>query len=395
MILKDDLIVLLNNIESARIERTESINDTDKFSKAVCAFANDLPNTGKPGYLVIGANDRSGHPIGLQVTDELLRNLGGLRSDGNILPLPAISIEKFTLSGGDVAVVEVQPSDMPPVRYKGQVWVRIGPRRAVANEHEERILTERRASHAKNFDIWPVKEAKISDLSQRLFSDYRNSIIDPETIAENHRSIEEQLASLRFFDLLGSCPTFAGILLFGTNPRYYIPGAYIQFLKFPGTVMTDTPTDQLEISGTVPNMADIVKDKIIAYNQTNMKHGDSLRDIITPDYPEWAFREFLHNALIHRDYQSNAPIRFYWFEDRVEIQSPGGLYGRVTVDTMMRVNDYRNPVIAEAMKALGYVNRFGFGIQNAQKLLKENANPSAEITADQHTVLVIIRKGKS
>jgi ATP-dependent DNA helicase RecG len=395
MISKSELIALLNDMESSRIERTESISDTDKFSKAVCAFSNDLPNTRKPGYLVIGADDKSGKPSGLRVTDELLRNLGGLRSDGNILPLPAISIEKLSFDDGDVAVVEVQPCDMPPVRYKGQVWVRIGPRRAVANEHEERILAERRTSQAKNFDIWPVKEAKISDLSQRLFSDYRNSIVDSDIIAENHRSIEEQLASLRFFDLLNNCPTIGGILLFGSNPRYYLPGSYIQFLKFPGNAMTETPIDQLEISGTVPNMADIAKEKVIGYNQTRMKRGDDLRDIISSDYPEWAFREFLHNALIHRDYQSNAPVRFYWFEDRVEIQSPGGLYGRVTVDTITRVNDYRNPVIAEAMKALGYVNRFGYGIQNAQKLLEKNGNPPAEITADQHTVLVIIRKGRA
>ncbi len=395
MISKDELIVLLADLESSRIERTRAVDNTDKFSKAVCAFSNDLPNTGKPGYLIIGVDDKSGKPAGLRVTDGLLQNLGGLRSDGNILPLPSINIEKYSFDDGEIAVVEVQPSDMPPVRYKGQVWVRIGPRRGVANEQEERILTERRTSHVKNFDIWPVKESKINDLSQRMFSDYRKIFIDPDIIAENRRTIEEQMASLRLFDLSALCPTVAGILLFGTNPRYYIPGAYVQFLKFPGTVPTDTPTDQLEISGTVPNTANIIRDKIIACNQTHMKHGDVFRDKITADYPEWAFREFLHNALIHRDYQSNAPIRFHWFDDRVEIQSPGGLYGRVTIDTIMRVNDYRNPVIAEAMKVLGYVNRFGFGIQNAQKLLNENGNPPAEIIADQHTVLVIIRKEKT
>jgi ATP-dependent DNA helicase RecG len=83
-------------------------------------------------------------------------------------------------------------------------------------------------------------------------------------------------------------------------------------------------------------------------------------------------------------------VRFYWFEDRIEIQSPGGLFGRVTLESITRINDYRNPDIAEALKALGYVNRFGYGIQNAQFLLQKNGNPPAEITADQHTVLVTI-----
>ncbi len=80
------------------------------------------------------------------------------------------------------------------------------------------------------------------------------------------------------------------------------------------------------------------------------------------NYPEVAVREILLNAVLHRDYQSHTPVRFYWFSDRIEIQSPGGLYGEVTKDSLTRRNSYRNPVIAEAMKSLGYVNRFGYGI---------------------------------
>jgi ATP-dependent DNA helicase RecG len=389
MISKDDLITLLTDIESARIERTEAIKNTDKFSQAVCAFANDIPNTCQPGYLAIGVDD-SGRPSGLTVTDELLRNLAQLRSDGNILPLPALSVEKFVFPDGEVAIVEVLPSEMPPVRYKGQIWIRVGPRRALANEQKEHILLEKRIARAHSFDIRPVPEATLKDLSLRIFTEYRNTVIAQETIAENHRSIEEQLASLRFYDIRNNCPTNAGILLFGINPRFYLPGAYLQFLRFPGKTMTDTPIDQLEISGTVPAIAELAKEKFIAHNKTHMKHGDDFRDEISYDYPEWSIREFLHNAIIHRDYQSNAPVKFYWFEDRIEIQSPGGLYGRVTLETMMHINDYRNPVIAEALKALGYVNRFGFGIQNAQNLLEKNGNPLAKISADEFTVLVTI-----
>jgi ATP-dependent DNA helicase RecG len=389
MISKEDLESLLQDIESARIERTEAIKDTEKFSRAVCAFANDIPDTRQPGYLVVGVDD-NGKPISLKVTDELLRNLSGLRADGNILPLPALSIEKFIFSDGEVAVVEVLPSDMPPVRYKGQIWIRVGPRRAIANEQEEHILLEKRIARAHTFDMWPVSEATVKDLSLRLFTDYRNTVIAPEIIIENHRSIEDQLASLRFYDLRNKCPTNAGILLFGNNPRFHLPGAYVQFLRFPGKTMTELPIDQLEINGTVPAIADLAKEKFLAHNKTRMRRGDGFRDELSYDYPEWSIREFLHNALIHRDYRSNAPVRFYWFEDRIEIQSPGGLFGRVTLESITRINDYRNPVIAEALKALGYVNRFGYGIQNAQFLLQKNGNPPAEITADQHTVLVTI-----
>ena len=129
MIYEDELSKLLAEAEADRIERTTSIKDTDKFSEAVTAFANYLPNHRLPGYLVIGVND-DGTPSGLEVTDQLLQNLGGLKSDGNIQPLPSLNVAKFSLPGGDIAVVEVLPSDLPPVRYKGRVCVRVGPRKA-------------------------------------------------------------------------------------------------------------------------------------------------------------------------------------------------------------------------------------------------------------------------
>src|SRR5262249_53213961 len=139
MITADELRIVLADLESDR-ERTVSTNNTDKFSIAVTAFSNDLADYRLPGYLVIGARN-DGALSGLKVTDELLQNLAALRSDGNIQPLPVLRVAKFTYPDGDAAVVEVLPSDLPPVRYKGQVWIRVGPRRGVASEQEERILT--------------------------------------------------------------------------------------------------------------------------------------------------------------------------------------------------------------------------------------------------------------
>jgi hypothetical protein len=71
---------------------------------------------------------------------------------------------------------------------------------------------------------------------------------------------------------------------------------------------------------------------------------------------------------------------------------PGGLYGEVTPQNNTRQNSYRNPVIAEAMKSLGYVNRYGYGIQRAQKLLADNGNPPAEFSLEAGSVLVTIRR---
>lgn len=386
------LLELLSELESDRVERTESLTNTDKFCQAICAFANDLPNHRVPGYLLIGVKD-DGRLAGLNVTDQLLQNLGAIRSDGHILPQPVMSVAKFSFPEGDVAVVEVLPSDMPPVRYKGVVWVRVGPRKGTANEQDERVLTEKRVARAHTFDVLPFPEAKLSDLSLRLFSEYRAQVVSAEVIEANHRTPEEQLASLRLFDLSKKCPTTTGILLFGNNPRFFLPGAYVQFLRFAGTTMTEMPIDQKEFSGDMRTVLDGLRDKFRACNQVGMKAGEGFQDKLLPDYPEWAVRELFHNAVIHRDYQSNTPIRFYWFADRIEIQSPGGLYGEVTPSTIMTRNSYRNPVMAEALKTMGYVNRFGFGIQQAQKLLAENGNPQAEFSIEDRVVGITIRRG--
>lgn len=143
MITKEELQELLGSTETYRVEKTVSTGNMDKFCEAICAFANDLPHSKKKGYLIIGVND-DGTLSGLKVDDSLLKKIAAIRSDGNILPLPVMSVEKFEFPEGDVLVAEVSPSLIPPVRYRGRVFVRIGPRRDIASEAEERILTERR-----------------------------------------------------------------------------------------------------------------------------------------------------------------------------------------------------------------------------------------------------------
>ncbi len=389
MITEDELKEIMSDLEADYIERTVSVDNTDKFGQAICAFANDLPNHRRPGYLLIGVRD-NGALSGLTVTDELLKNLGGIRSDGNVLPQPYMNVGKCSLSDGDVAVVEVYPSDLPPVRYKGRVHIRVGPRKGIANEQEERVLTERRVALARSFDAHPCSEATLDEIALGQFDAYRREAVDPETISANHRSVELQLASLRLYDPERACPTHAGVLLFGKNPRFFMPGAYVQYLKLPGTDLTELPDDQAEISGDLHSVLRELEGRLKLLIHTTMRAVSGLEETLQPDYPEWALRELLMNAVMHRNYDSNSPIRFYAFSDHIEIQSPGGLYGEATPENFPTRNSYRNPVIAEAMKSLGFVNRFGYGVQRAQALLAQNGNLPAQFEFDEHSVLVKI-----
>ena len=117
----------------------------------------------------------------------------------------------------------------------------------------------------------------------------------------------------------------------------------------------------------------------------------AFRERTEADYPPVALRELLLNAIMHRSYESNAPVRLNWFDDRIEVQNPGGLYGMASPENFPRQTDYRNPVVAGAMATLGYVNAFGRGVIRAQEALRRNGNPPAEFTFEPSHVLATIR----
>src|ERR1043165_3753006 len=108
-----DLEQLLTDLESDRVERKESLAAIDKIQQAICAFANDLPDHRKPGILFIGTKD-DGSCAGLRVEAKRRGRLADVRSEGNILPMPMMTVQKRILSGCEVAVVSVEPSDAPP-----------------------------------------------------------------------------------------------------------------------------------------------------------------------------------------------------------------------------------------------------------------------------------------
>ena len=105
-------------------------------------------------------------------------------------------------------------------------------------------------------------------------------------------------------------------------------------------------------------------------------------------------REFLRNASIHRNYENSlTPVRLSWFADRVEILSPGSTFGEVRRDSVGQgVTSYRNPTVAEEMKNLGFMQRFGLGIETARRALSENGNPPPEFDVQDQFVLVTVRR---
>lgn len=210
---------LLADIESDRVERKPSLADASKIRQTVCAFANDLPNHRQPGVLFIGARD-DGSCAGLAITDQLLLALSDIRSDGNTVPFPNITVQKRVLNGCELAVVIVQPSDAPPIRYQGRVWIRVGPGLSPATPEEERRLNEKRRSRDLPTDATPVEHATLNDLDLELFrASYLPASVAPEIIEENRRPLEQQMESLRLITRRDGewIPTVLGILVTGKS----------------------------------------------------------------------------------------------------------------------------------------------------------------------------------
>jgi len=391
-----ELEAMLCDLESDAIERKESFKGDapTKVREAVCAFANDLPDHRRPGVIFIGARD-DGSPAGLVVTDELLLQLADMKTDGNIVPPPTLTVEKRLLRGSEMAVVTVWPADSPPARFKGRIWIRVGPRRAIASAQDERILNEKRRHRDAHFDAQPLPTATLTDLSRRRFEeDYLPSAFSSDVLAANDRSYEQRLAATKMVlstDL--PTPTVAGILALGIRPRDFIPGAYIQFLRVAGREWGDPIHDEAVLEGPIGDLVRRVDEKLAAHNRTTVDFTSGPVESRSSTYPMAALQQLVRNAVMHRAYEgTNSPIRVYWFDDRIEIISPGGPYGIVTSESFGQpgVVDYRNPILAEAMRVLGLVQRFGFGIPTARRELREKNHPDpaflVEATRVQCTV---------
>lgn len=392
-----ELEALLNDLESDRAERKESFKGDapEKVRQAICAFANDLPNHGKAGVVFIGARD-DGTAAGLVVSDELLLTLASIRSEGQVLPIPTMTVEKRILKGAEMAVVTVLPADAPPVIYKGRIYIRTGPRRDIASRQDERILNEKRRHRDLPFDLHPVSFATLADLSRPLFEqEYLPSAFAPEILAANQRNHEERLAACRMIEAPDSpVPTVLGCIVLGVRTRDLVACNYIQFLRIDGTTLADPIKDAEPIDGPLGEMLRRLDDKLESHIHTAVEIASGRTDVRKPDYPLAALQQLARNAVMHRTYEAtNAPIRITWFSDRIEIINPGGPFGAVTKQNFGTpgLTDYRNPNVAEAMLVLGYVQRFGVGIQLAQQHLANNGNPPARFEPHDSHVLVEIR----
>lgn len=169
----------------------------------------------------------------------------------------------------------------------------------------------------------------------------------------------------------GLSPTYAALLLFGRHPQQWLPNATILAARFSGLTFADRFIKQ-DIGGPLPDQL----------RQAEIFVRENLRSVVrlvglthqeTSEYPVEAVRELLVNAVAHRDYnQQGDTIHLNIFADRIEIHSPGGLPGPVTLDNLLEARFSRNAVIVQVLSDLGFVERLGYGLDRVVTVVRQN-----------------------
>ena len=249
-------------------------------------------------------------------------------------------------------------------------------------------------------DVRPVPRATRQTLDAAALDEYlfflkRNR---PNLASMSRSDMEEMMSVTR-----DGAPTLASVLLFGVYPQAFFPQLVINAVSVPGTELGETGAagerfiDNRRIEGTLSQMLDgallFVKNNI---KYTTVVDPNTGKRTDRGEYPMTAVREAVLNALIHRDYSIHTegmPIQLLMFQDRMEIRSPGGLYGRLRIDQLGRVQpDTRNPALVVAMEALNLTENRYSGIPTIRRELRLAGMPEPEFQDQQGVFTVRFRK---
>jgi ATP-dependent DNA helicase RecG len=186
-------------------------------------------------------------------------------------------------------------------------------------------------------------------------------------------------------------PTRAGILLFGKDPQQFIRGSEITAARFGGMEMGDIFTRQ-DITGTLPEQLRRAQTFLADHLRKQVQIGQTMAREEQYEYPMEAARELVVNAVAHRDYSIQGDgVRLYLFADRMEVTSPGGLPGPVTVDNIAEERFSRNPIIVQVLSDMGFIERLGYGVDRVIALMKQQNLPPPEFEETAGGVRVTLR----
>jgi ATP-dependent DNA helicase RecG len=321
------------------------------------------------GNILVGVSPRAGRIQGVRDPDEMIDRIfqAALLSDPPlVLPLPRVE----SVDGASVVRVTVPPGLPHVYSLEGRYLGRSGKQESPLPARQLRALLVERG--VIQFEARVPPKATMDDLDFEQVAAYLLTLglpgdDDPQDVLQRRGCAVLEDGDLR--------PTYGALLLFGSHPQQWLPSASILAARFPGTAISDEFLKQ-EIRGTLPDQL----------RQAETFVRDNLRSVArlvgltreeTPEYPLEAVRELLVNAIAHRDYsQQGDSIHLHIFADRLEVHSPGGLPGPVTLANLLEARFSRNAVVAQVLSDLGFVERLGYGLNRVVTVMKQNNLPT-------------------
>jgi ATP-dependent DNA helicase RecG len=394
--IENELIMLVNDIrkkkcESNYIELKAATKGCPKIFDTLSSFSNQ-ENGGK---IIFGIDENNNYDIcGVYDAADLQKKImeQSLQMEPVVRPLCTVA----TINGKTVVCAEIQGIDnfSKPCFYKGVGRLK-GSYIRVADG--DRLMTEYEIYSYEAFKKKIEDELRIADranIEDIMTNNLEKYLLELRSKKSNFTNLSnEKICYLQGF-INKSKPTLAGVMMFSDYPQAFFPQLCITAVSIPGTEMSEIGSvgerfiDNERIDGTFTQM---LNDALI-FVRKNIKSKTIIDEntgkrVDKPDYPIVAIRELIINALVHRDYSIHTdytPITIKIFSDRFEIENPGGLYGRMTIDQLGKVSaNTRNPFIANALEILGETENRYSGIPTIINAMKEYGLPEPKFESER------------
>lgn len=392
--LENELLELIAKIrnqkcESNYIELKAARKGCPKLFDTFSSFSNQKNG----GTIVFGIDENFDYEIcGVYNADDLINRIAeqSLQMEPVIRPLcTSVTVDGKTVVSAEIAEID---NFSKPCFYKGAgrlhgSYIRVGDNDRAMTEYE--VYSYEAFKKKIQDELRVVDKADEQDIITKAFEKY---IIEVKTKKKNLASLSpDKIARLQGFAADGK-PTLAGVLLFSEYPQAFFPQLCITAIRVSGTEIGEAGSDDRfidnkRIDGTLTQMLD----EAIMFVRNNM-HTKTIISSTTgkrtdrTDYPVLAVRELIINALVHRDYSfhtDSTPVTIRMFSDRMEIENPGGLYGRMTIDMLGKMSaDTRNPSIANALEILGETENRYSGIPTVINQMKEYGLPAPKFESE-------------
>ena len=381
----DELFRIVGLGETFTVQFKEKMPHRDSIAKEIVAMSNS-----SGGMILFGIEDVTNRIVGLSSAE--IEEYDQTVSQIADSILPEVRIRTEVVDCGDVLctknilVIHIsEGKDKPYKMDKGEIYVKQGAnkRKVFDNGEIMRMFQERRNLFADEMEVYGTT---IDDLDKASFSSY---FVKEFGMPFNGKGLTYESALRAKRVMRNGQATLAGLLFFGISPQSVKPIFTVKVISFFGNDMGGSHyrSKPADLQGTIPELFSKSMDWL-RNNLKSVQDGQDFNSIGRLEINEEALVELVENALVHRDYFKNAPIRIMLFDNRLEIISPGRLPNSLTVEEMKYGNIIvRNPLIAGfAVRTMPY-SGFGTGINRALER-QPNIELYNDVEGDQFKIVI-------